>query len=90
MLIARRDDGGRELAYGKWLGVRGILRALERRFDEWTAAERAMLDRIDWSVPTFRFPGREAFDVPSTEPGSAPVRAVEELIGAEVERGRDP
>lgn len=88
--IARRDDGARELAYGKWLGVRGILRALERRIDEWTPAERAMLDRIDWSVPAFRFPGREAFDVATSEPGSdAAVGAVEELVGPEVELGRD-
>ncbi|HEY1297250.1 MAG TPA: hypothetical protein VGJ60_29580 [Chloroflexota bacterium] len=63
------DDLARERAYGKWLGARGILRALEGRTDEWTPTERQMLERIDWSKPQFRFPGLEAFDVPQAEPG---------------------
>jgi hypothetical protein len=69
--IERGDDAGRELAYGKWLGVRGILRAIEARTDEWTPAEWQMLERIDWSAPRFRFPGLEAFDVELTEPGAS-------------------
>ena len=69
--IQRGDDPGRERAYGKWLGVRGILRAVEARGDEWTALEAAMLERIDWSRNQFRFPGIEAFeDVALTEPGA--------------------
>jgi hypothetical protein len=67
--IESGDDGARELAQGKWLGVRGILRAIEGRRDEWTATELAMLDRIDPDGPHFRFPGRDAFDVATTEPG---------------------
>jgi hypothetical protein len=69
--IERGDQIGRERAYGKWLGLRGILRAIEARPDEWTAAERQMLDCIDWDREQFRFPGIEAFDVPLTEPGQA-------------------
>ena len=88
--IARQDDLGRELAYGKWLGARGILRALEGRADEWTPDERAMLERIDWSVPAFRFPGREAFDGPTGEPGSGPpVGPIDDLVRAEVDLRRD-
>jgi hypothetical protein len=68
--IEAGDEVARERAYGKWLGLRGILRAVEARPDEWTPAEWAMLERIDWSTPQFRFPGIEAFDVPLTEPGS--------------------
>jgi hypothetical protein len=65
------DTLGRERAYGKWLGVRGILRAIEARTDEWTLLEWQMLERIDWEHERFRFPGLEAFDVPLTEPGAA-------------------
>ena len=68
--IQRDDDPARELAYGKWLGVRGILRAIEARFDEWTPREREMLARVDWPSEQFRFPGIEAFDVELTEPGA--------------------
>jgi hypothetical protein len=68
--IQRGDTEARELAYGKWLGIRGILRAIEARSDEWTPREQEMLARIDWSSEQFRFPGREAFDVKLTEPGS--------------------
>ena len=68
--IAAGDAQARERAYGKWLGVRGLLRAVEARLDEWTPTERAMLERIDWSNEQFRFPGLEAFDVPLTEPGA--------------------
>jgi hypothetical protein len=67
--IQRDDEVGRERAYGKWLGARGILRAVEARMDEWTPLEWQMLERIDWSQPRFRFPGLEAFDVPSGMPG---------------------
>jgi hypothetical protein len=67
--IERGDVRGRELAYGKWLAVRGILRAVEGRVDEWTPTEREMLERIDWQRERFRFPGVEVFDVPVTEPG---------------------
>ena len=67
--IERGDSLAREAAYGKWLGVRGLLRALEVREDEWTPVERAMLARIDWARRQFRFPGIEAFDVPLREPG---------------------
>ena len=67
--IERGDDQGRERAYGKWLGVRGILRAIEARPDEWTAGEAEMLECIDWQRVQFRFPGSEAFDVALTEPG---------------------
>ncbi|HET6317897.1 MAG TPA: hypothetical protein VFG86_15695 [Chloroflexota bacterium] len=67
--IERCDDVGRERAYGKWLGLRGILRAIEARPDEWTPTEWQMLERIDWEREQFRFPGIEAFDVPLTEPG---------------------
>ena len=68
--IASGDDLARERAYGKWLGVRGILRAIEARTDEWTPLERQMLERIDWQLEQFRFPGIEAFDVELTEPGA--------------------
>lgn len=68
--IERGDAVGRERAYGKWLALRGILRAVEARQDEWTPAELAMLERIDWSREQFRFPGIEAFDVPPSEPGA--------------------
>src|SRR3954471_11848031 len=49
------DAQARERAYGKWLGVRGILRAIEARSDEWTDLEAEMLERIDWALPRFRF-----------------------------------
>ena len=68
--IEQGDEVGRERAYGKWLGLRGILRAIEARTDEWTPIERQMLERIDWSTTQFRFPGLEAFDVELTEPGA--------------------
>lgn len=67
--IARRDEVARDRAYGKWLGVRGILRAVETRVDEWTPTELDMLGRIDWAHDQFRFPGIEAFDVTPREPG---------------------
>ena len=67
--IERGDVAARERAYGKWLGLRGILRAVEARTDEWTPAEWQMLERIDWSTNRFRFPGIEAFDVETIEPG---------------------
>ena len=70
--IERGDDVGRERAYGKWLGARGILRAVEARMDEWTSTEAAMLARIDWTRDQFRFPGIEAFeDIALTEPGAS-------------------
>ena len=68
--IQRGDYLARELAYGKWLGVRGILRAIEAREDEWTPHERDMLARIDWRIEQFRFPGVESFNVELTEPGT--------------------
>ena len=68
--IERGDAVGRERAYGKWLALRGILRAVEARQDEWTPGEVAMLARIDWTREQFRFPGIEAFDVPASEPGA--------------------
>jgi len=69
--IEHGDDVGRERAYGKSLGIRGMLRAVEARSDEWTPVELAMLERIDWSRNQFRFPGLEAFeDVALTEPGA--------------------
>jgi hypothetical protein len=68
--IAAADPLARERAYGKWLGVRGLLRAIEARSDEWTATEWQMLERIDWARVQFRFPGIDAFDVPLTEPGA--------------------
>lgn len=68
--IERGDDLAREHAYGRWLGVRGILRALEGRMDEWSPTEREMMLRIDWTRPQFRFPGIERFEVPTVEPGS--------------------
>src|SRR5207244_10453410 len=37
--IDRNDATARERAYGKWLGVRGILRAVEGPTDDWTPAE---------------------------------------------------
>ena len=67
--IESGDGFARERAYGKWLALRGVLRALEARLDEWTAAERAMLERIDWSREQFRFPGIEGFESPVSEPG---------------------
>jgi hypothetical protein len=60
--IEEGDPLARERAYGKWLGSRGVLRAIEARLDEWTLSERSMLERIDWSRPQFRFPGIEAFE----------------------------
>jgi hypothetical protein len=68
--IERQDSVARERAYGKWLALRGILRAVEARQDEWTPAERAMLEHIDWSREQFRFPGIEAFEVSNVEPGA--------------------
>jgi hypothetical protein len=68
--IERGDEVARERAYGKWLGVRAILRAVEARSDEWTPLEWHMLERIDWEHEQFRFPGIEAFDVALTEPGA--------------------
>jgi hypothetical protein len=69
--IERGDAVGRERAYGKWLGVRGILRAVEARNDEWTPLEVGMLERIDWNRDQFRFPGIEAFEaITLTEPGA--------------------
>src|SRR5947209_10903050 len=67
--IERGDEVARERAYGKWLGVRGILRAVEARTDEWTPLEWAMLERIDWDHDQFRFPEIEAFNVALSEPG---------------------
>jgi hypothetical protein len=67
--IERDDEAGRERAYGKWLGLRGVLRAIEARMDEWTPTERQMLERINWEQEQFRFPGLDAFDVPTSEPG---------------------
>src|ERR671936_196493 len=61
------DEVARERAYGKWLGLRGILRAIEARTDEWTPAEYQMLERIGWSAGSFRFPGIEAFEGETTE-----------------------
>jgi hypothetical protein len=69
--IERGDPVGRERAYGKWLGLRGILRAIEARLDEWTPAEWQMLERIDWSIERFDFPGIEAFRVPAAAPGES-------------------
>ncbi len=70
--IQAADDLARERAYGKWLGVRGILRAIEARTDEWTPAEAQMLERIDWTRNQFRFPGLESFEAASpSEPGAA-------------------
>ena len=71
--IDRGDEIARERAYGKWLGLRAILRAVEGRLDEWTPAERAMLERIDWQREQFRFPGIERFERPVVEPGSGPI-----------------
>ena len=68
--ICAGDEVARERAYGKWLGVRGILRAIEARNDEWTPIERNMLERIDRQRHQFRFPGVEAFDVAVSEPGA--------------------
>ena len=69
--IERRDDVSRERAYGKWLGARGILRAVEARADEWTPLEWRMLERIDWQRNQFRFPGIESFETAElTEPGA--------------------
>lgn len=72
LAIERGDDIGRSMAYGKWLGIRGMLRAVEARMDEWTPLERQMLERIDWQRSQFRFPGIEEFEaVAVTEPGAA-------------------
>lgn len=68
--IQRGDVGARELAYGKWLGVRGILRAIEARSDEWTPRELEMLGRINWTREKFHFPGMESFEVEPSEPGT--------------------
>ncbi|GAC1330072.1 MAG: hypothetical protein NVSMB2_28850 [Chloroflexota bacterium] len=70
--IEQGDDLARERAYGKWLGLRGILRAIEARTDEWTATEWSMLERIDWAAERFIFPGSDAFAVTLTEPGADP------------------
>jgi hypothetical protein len=67
--IEQHDEVARERAYGKWLGLRGILRAIEARPDEWTPTEWHMLSLIDWQSERFLFPGVEAFNVPLTEPG---------------------
>lgn len=69
--VERQDALARECAYGKWLAYRGILRVVEAREDEWTPAERAMLERIDWDHERFLFPGREAFDVAPARLGEA-------------------
>jgi hypothetical protein len=69
--IEQGDAPGRERAYGKWLGLRAILRAVEGRLDEWTPAEWAMLERIDWDREQFRFPGLERFGAPVVEPGAS-------------------
>jgi hypothetical protein len=69
--IEADDQVARERAYGKWLGVRGILRAVEARTDEWTPIEAEMLNRIDWARSQFRFPGLEVFEAAApTEPGA--------------------
>ena len=68
--IERGDALGRERAYGKWLGVRGLLRAIEARLDEWSPREYEMLQLIDWSKEQFQFPGKSTFDVPLSEPGA--------------------
>ncbi len=67
--IEASDALGRERAYGKWLGLRGILRAVEARPDEWTPTEQQMLERIDWNRERFVFPGNEAFNVAPVAPG---------------------
>jgi hypothetical protein len=70
--IERGDDLARERAYGKWLGLRGILRAIEARPDEWSPGEVQMLELIDWQQSRFRFPGLEVFEaVTLSEPGQA-------------------
>ena len=69
--IERADELARERAFGKWLGLRGLMRAVEARMDEWSPLERAMLERIDWAREQFRFPGVEAFEGPTVEPGAA-------------------
>src|SRR5439155_24311536 len=69
--IERDDEVARERAYGKWLGVRGILRAVEARTDEWTPLEWQMLERIDWDRERFDFPGVDLFDSAiASEPGA--------------------
>jgi hypothetical protein len=68
--IEQGDPLACERAYGKWLGLRGILRAIEARPDEWTPTEWQMLERIDWEHAQFRFPGIEVFDVLPSEPGA--------------------
>ncbi|GEM_PF-5875815 len=67
--IEASDECRSERAYGKWLALRGILRAIEGRQDEWTPVECEMLALIDWERERFQFPGHEAFDVPPSEPG---------------------
>lgn len=67
--IERQDALGRERAIGTWLALRGIMRAVEGRLDEWSVPERAMLERIDWRREQFRFPGIDAFAGPTVEPG---------------------
>jgi hypothetical protein len=69
--IESDDALARERAYGKWLGVRGLLRALEARTDEWTPLEWQMLERIDWDRERFDFPGVDLFDAAIVgEPGA--------------------
>ena len=68
--IRAGDALARERAYGKWLGVRAILRAVEGRMDDWTPAELEMLARIDWQREQFRFPGIERFSTEPVEPGA--------------------
>jgi hypothetical protein len=57
--------------YARGPDVRGILRAVEARPDEWMPEEWQMLERIDWEREQFRFPGIDAFDVSVREPGQA-------------------
>lgn len=68
--IEREDGEARERAYGKWLAYRSMLRVIEAREDEWTAEERAMLGRIDWTRERFLFPGYERFEVAPSAPGA--------------------
>jgi hypothetical protein len=71
--IERKDEMARERAYGKWLGVRGLLRAIEARQDEWTPLEWQMLERIDWARERFDFPGVRTFHAAIVgEPGAHP------------------
>jgi hypothetical protein len=48
--IACQDVPARERAYGKWLALRGLLRAVEGRIDEWRPVEIEMLGGIDWQL----------------------------------------